>query len=198
MVSASTTTPRRAPGASTASPFGLVTDLGAAVAVELGVPLSEIERALALGTGRLVGSMQARAAIQRGRLELLARRARPEQYRPRPLPPAPAAPSSPVANLPHPREIPDADQHELLLLWAERGPQTTQRLAARARAVLDELVVIRREGTPRQRRRTAKRPATRATAPRTTQAGQPATEKERADQEAVQRAIDAMLTRSQQ
>ena len=193
---------RRAPqAASTTSPFGLVTDLGAAVAVELGIPLHEIEHNLALRTGTPVGSMQARAAIQRGRIELLARRARPEQYRPRPLPPAPAAPSSPVGPLPHPRQIPDADQYELLLLWAERGPQVTKNLAAKARAVLDEIAVIRRDGTPKQRRRAAER-RERARKPRRNQtvisAGSPATQKERADQEAVARAVETMLARSQQ
>jgi hypothetical protein len=189
------------PSASTASPFGLVTDLGAAVAVELGIPLHQIEHSLALRTGAPVGSMQARAAIQRGRVELLARRARPEHYRPRPLPKPPAAPSSPVADLPHPREIPDADQHELLLLWAERSPsQRAKSLAAKARAVLDEIAVIRRDGSPRQKRRTARRPAAAPRNPRTAgiPAGEPASEKERADREALQRAIDATFARSRQ
>lgn len=205
------TAPKAGAAASTASPFGLLIDVGAAVAVELGVPFNRIVAEISAHAGKFVGDPQARAAIHRGRREMVARRTPPESYRPqqsaadtskavasKPLPPAapallPAPRFSPVADLPDPRQIPDADRYELLLLWAEDGPPRAKTLAARIRTHLREIAAIQRDGGKRRRSTAGKPPrkAAAAKAPKPLSALEAA--KAAADQEAVRRAVDAAL-----
>jgi len=153
MVSAPLVTERPA----IASPFGLLADLGAAVGAELGLPISQIAAALSASSGRYVGDLQARGAIQRGRRELAVRRANPAAFRPGvpAAPPAAAKASTqpPSRGLPEPGAIADADQIEMLLRWAERGPQRAATLGARARVLLAEIAGIQQTSRRRWTRR---------------------------------------------
>ena len=67
--------------AALASPFGLVADLGAAAAADLGLSDAQIAAWLGYLAGSLIGTDQARAAIVRGRREAHSRRLNPERYR---------------------------------------------------------------------------------------------------------------------
>ncbi|MBS2962620.1 hypothetical protein KGA66_06145 [Actinocrinis puniceicyclus] len=143
-------TPAQAAGrcASTRSPFGLMGDLGAAVAAEIGMPLIRIARHLGPG----VSDATARAAIVRGRQELVARRVAPASFRGSspPVPPAPARPASPA---------PSAAPYTLeqLLAWGQTGPQRARSIAAKAQAILDELAELQQQGMRRQQHRRERR-----------------------------------------
>lgn len=120
----------------TASPFGLLADLGAAVAAELGMTPRQIAQQLARIDGGLVGDEVARAAVVRGRREMAARRLDPRRFRAGA--PAPAAPDAPA----------DADGIEQLLAWGERTAGYPQTAALRARAYLRELAAWHQVAEP--------------------------------------------------
>lgn len=136
----------------TSSPFGLMADLGAVFAAQLGMPVAYIARHLGVG----VSDETARAAIIRGRRELATRRIDPgKAHRPRTAaaPPSrtgtarvPADASAQAGPRPAapPDASPDAPSTAALLAWAERyGPQRAATHAARIRALLGELEQIR-------------------------------------------------------
>lgn len=121
----------RAP--SPASPFGLLADLGAAVAAEAGMPLRQIAQLLSARSGALVGDPVAHAAVVRGRREMTARRIDPGKFRPQP-------PSKPQQR----------DGIEQLLAWGDRAEGYASTAALRARAYLRELGALREAAKPKR------------------------------------------------
>jgi len=139
------------------SPFGLIADIGAAALAELGANATAIAQALGGG----VSDQAARAAAERGRRQLTARRLNPALLRPLapgpeaaparpgPRPQVPArAPSSPVREPDTTGPGPDPDSCvcglEALLEWAEHGgPHQAALLAARARVLHEQIDVLR-------------------------------------------------------
>ena len=131
----------------TASPFGLIADLGCVYAAQLGWPVAYIARQLGLG----VSDETARAAIIRGRRELVTRRIDPGRM------PEPPAAEQPAAPQPSGSE----DSIEALLKWAQAGPQRAVMLAAQVHTLLAELEALqqmrRRDNAKQYARRDARR-----------------------------------------
>jgi hypothetical protein len=146
MVSVAENNERRA----TASPFGLMADLGCAYAAQLGWPLVHIGRQLGVG----VSDETVRAAVVRGRRELATRRiAAAKVNAPRPTPPPtpsphPSAPGPQTAagtRKPAAQTAAPDDSIEALLTWAQSGPQRAAMLAAKVRTLLVELEALQQE-----------------------------------------------------
>lgn len=147
----------------TGSPFGLMADLGCAFAAQLGMPTVEIARNLGLG----VTNETARAAVIRGRRELITRRIDPARVRVQPPGPTPSraatahaeVPETPAAaacGSPGPAAAPD-DSIEALLRWAYSGPQRAGTRAAKVRALLGEIEEIQQASRKNQVKLRARR-----------------------------------------
>lgn len=136
----------------TASPFGLMADLGCAFAAQLGMPTVLIAQHLGHG----VTNETARAAIIRGRRELITRRIDPARLHVPPSAPAASRATTTQAAAPEPPAV-SGDSIEALLRWAHSGPQRAGTLAARVRRLLGELDELQQTSRQNQVKQRARR-----------------------------------------